>query len=80
MDRNFISAAGMKVGMSGVVAEVSDSEHGNRLLEMGCVPGSRISLRFTAPGGEPMAFEVEDAVLAMRKSEAQSLTVLIDGK
>lgn len=66
--------------MSGVVTEVSDTEYGNRLLEMGCVPGSSIMLKFTAPGGEPLAFEIEDAVLAMRKSEAKSLMVLLNSE
>jgi ferrous iron transport protein A len=46
---------------------------------MGCVPGTLIKLEFTAPSGDPIAFNVEGYLLGLRRSEAQLLVVeLID--
>jgi ferrous iron transport protein A len=42
----------------------------NRLAEMGCVPGTRITKLYAAPGGDPIAFQIDDYILGLRKNEA----------
>lgn len=79
LNKKIILASEMKVGTAGIVNEVSDSVHGNRLIEMGCVPGSTIMLQFVAAGKNPMAFQIENSLLAMRKIEADCITVSING-
>ncbi len=46
-----------------------------KVMEMGCVPGTRISLALKAPLGDPIAFSVDGYYLSMRKTEAQTIEV-----
>lgn len=44
-------------------------------MEMGCIPGTPIMLEFKAPGGDPMAFNVDGYLLGLRISEATYIEV-----
>lgn len=44
-------------------------------MEMGCIPGTRISVEFFAPGGDPIAFNIDGYVLGLRKSEAALIEI-----
>jgi ferrous iron transport protein A len=46
-----------------------------KVLEMGCVPGTKVSLALKAPLGDPMAFSIDGYYLSMRKAEAQTIEV-----
>ena len=46
-----------------------------RLFDLGVIPGAKICRRYTAPSGSPIAFEVQGAVVALRKSDAKNLIV-----
>ena len=46
-----------------------------RLFDLGVIPGALIRRRYTAPSGSPIAFEVQGAVVALRKSDAENLIV-----
>ena len=52
----------------------SDST-GQRLSEMGFWPGKKIVLLVSAPFGDPLAFRIDNTVIALRKSEAQLIRV-----
>ena len=45
------------------------------LLEMGCIPGERISVERIAPLGDPIAINVSGYLLSMRKAEAATVEV-----
>lgn len=61
------------------VLEVEDSPLGDRLLDMGLVPGTPVERILTAPGGDPMAVLVnEDYVLGLRTDEAELVTVYFE--
>ncbi len=47
----------------------------SRLAEMGCVPGTEITKLYTAPGGDPIAFQIDTYILGLRKSEAQEIQI-----
>lgn len=51
-----------------VAAEVAE-----RLMELGFLPGVRVSARRTAPGGDPMVFRVEGSEVAIRQATARHL-------
>jgi Fe2+ transport system protein FeoA len=42
---------------------------------MGCVPGTEITKLYTAPGGDPIAFQIDTYILGLRKSEAQEIHI-----
>ena len=48
-----------------------------KLLEMGCIPGEKISLVRFAPLGDPIAFSVSGYLLSMRRDEAATVEVRI---
>ena len=48
-----------------------------RLMEMGIVPGSAVRVVKSAPLGDPIQICVGDYHLALRRNEAQSITVAI---
>ena len=49
--------------------------HGLRLMEMGVVPGALVRLVKAAPLGDPIQVCVRNYHLALRRSEAKSITV-----
>jgi ferrous iron transport protein A len=46
-----------------------------RLLEMGLIPGTTITLIGKAPLGDPLEFELRGYRLSLRKSEAQRVAI-----
>jgi Fe2+ transport system protein FeoA len=49
-----------------------------RLMEMGLVPGARVSLKKAAPFGGPLQIQVRDYLLSIRRSEARRLAVELE--
>ena len=59
----------LSVGGAGPVAR--------RLMEMGVVPGAPVRVVKFAPLGDPLEVRVRDYHLALRRSEAQTIEVVI---
>lgn len=66
------TAATLEVGQSGVVDEVDGTDTMTlRLLEMGLVKGTSITLIRRAPSGDPLQFRIRGFHLSLRSSEAR---------
>ncbi|MCR9166303.1 MAG: ferrous iron transport protein A [Nannocystaceae bacterium] len=66
-----LSAATLQVGESGLVDDVDGTDTtALRLLEMGLVSGTSITLIKAAPTGDPLQFRVRGFHLSLRKAEA----------
>lgn len=50
-----------------------------RLLDLGLVNGTSIKSSFTAPFGNPVAYEVCDTIISLRKEEAAKIEVILIG-
>jgi ferrous iron transport protein A len=72
-----VTADKLSKGMSAKISALLPSPHEEKLSSMGCVPGTKITLEFIAPSGDPMAFNVEGYLLGLRKSEAELLQLEI---
>jgi Fe2+ transport system protein FeoA len=59
-----------------VVGVKGASAVSRRLMEMGVVPGARISVIKAAPLGDPLEVRVRSYHLALRRSEAEAITVV----
>lgn len=46
-----------------------------RLLELGVLPGTRIRPVATSPLGDPVAYDVRGAVIALRQAQARGVVV-----
>jgi len=49
-------------------------------MDMGIVRGSKIKVIRRAPLGDPVEFEIRDYNLTLRKKEAESIYVSLEGK
>jgi Fe2+ transport system protein FeoA len=68
----------LRPGESGTVLTVGgESRFRLRLQEMGVVAGNRIDVLAAAPFGGPMKLRVPHYLLAMRRAEAQQVTVSV---
>jgi len=75
-------------GDRGVITQVGDHRHHKehevelerRLLELGFVEGARVELLHEGLfGRDPIAMKVDDMRVALRRHEAASLTIRLDG-
>ncbi len=65
--------ASLRIGEWGVVRGISPRVRGlqrTRLLDLGFVPGSRITPEFCSPSGYPIAFRVRGTLIALRRDQA----------
>ena len=63
-------------GRAAVVAGVhADCRISGRLAELGLTPGTRATFLFAAPAGEPRAYLVRGAVIALRNADAGCVAV-----
>lgn len=69
------SLADLKKGESSKILTLNDSELSLKLLDMGCVPGCKVTVNFKAPFGGPISFLICGYNLSLRKEEAQSVKV-----
>jgi ferrous iron transport protein A len=72
---NSVTADTIKTNQTVEIVDLDSNETGQRLGEMGFWPGKSITLVLSAPFGDPMAFEVDNTVIALRKNEAKLIKV-----
>lgn len=67
--------ADLTIGQSGVIEDLLNSEVSHKLMEMGFIPGKKITLNSIAPLGDPYCFEVSGCKVALRREDAKSISV-----
>lgn len=65
----------LKIGEVAIIEKIELSNAQHKLMNMGCVPGERIQILFSAPLGDPIAVKVSGYTLSMRKAEASAIKV-----
>ncbi len=65
----------VNIGEEVVVRKVIASDLASKLTEMGIYDGKRIKVLFKAPLGDPIAIQVGDYTLSLRKNEAALIEV-----
>ena len=65
----------LPIGSIARISSIDDSPHKEKLQEMGFIPGVLVKPIMRAPLGDPIAFELEEYTLSMRKNEAFSIQV-----
>ena len=61
-----------------VVSVAGDGPVALRLMQMGVVPGVAVSVVRSAPLGDPIQVRIRDYDLALRRVEAQTITVAFE--
>jgi ferrous iron transport protein A len=76
----FASLMDLRKGDAAILEGIDlPTEDARRLMELGFVPGTRITAGNSAPGGDPRVFQVDGSEIALRRDTARRLTVRIDG-
>jgi len=66
----------LKIGKSGVVLAVGGEKIlRKRLLEMGITPRTTVTVKKTAPMGDPIELLLRGYVLSLRLAEAEKITI-----
>lgn len=66
----------LKVGESGEVSELSaEGIQRRRLLDLGFVPGVIVKNERKSPFGDPIAFKIKGAIIALRKEETAQIFI-----
>jgi ferrous iron transport protein A len=66
----------MKPGQIAVISGFTEDSLAAKLLEMGFLPGSSVRFNFSAPPGDPICVSVSGYDLAIRISEASTITII----
>lgn len=68
----------LKKGQTATITAVNLDEIPLKLLEMGCLPGNKITLIQIAPLGDPLYFNVNDSHVAIRLETAREISITKD--
>lgn len=73
-----MTADRIKKGEYAQIEGLEPSEFAVYLMEMGFMPGKRIRMLHQAPLAGPIAFKLENSIIALRKSEARAIRVFLE--
>ena len=66
----------LAIGQSGVISRVGGARALRlRLLDMGLIPGTRVTLQKIAPMGDPIQIQVRGCELTIRREDARKITL-----
>lgn len=68
----------LEIGEKGQVVSLSPRIRGaerRRMMDLGILPGTVIAPEFVSPGGDPTAYRIRDALIAIRGDQAQWIRV-----
>jgi DtxR family Mn-dependent transcriptional regulator len=68
----------LPAGEAGRVIEITRSCRGSerrRFLDLGILPGTLITAEFTSPSGDPTAYRIRDALIALRREQAEHIRI-----
>ena len=61
----------LKRGESGIIARIDlPEDDARRLMELGFLPGHKVTRAHSAPGGDPRVFQVDGSEVALRRETA----------
>ena len=68
-------------GQRADIVHVDDSTGMERRLgELGLLPGTRVACELVGPGGDPVAYRVRGALIALRHRDARAVRVALCGE
>lgn len=79
MSRTILPLSQLSNGSSGIVASLNAQGRIRRhLLDLGLVTGSRVEAIRRSPAGDPAAFNIRGAIIALRNEDANQILISID--
>lgn len=66
----------LKIGQSGVISQVGgEGSLRLRFLDMGLIPGTKVTLEKVAPMGDPIQLQLRGYALTIRREDARKITI-----
>lgn len=65
----------LKPGQKAIIKEFDNQEIHLKLMEMGCLPGERLTVEQKAPLGDPVSISIAGYTLSLRLNEADHIIV-----
>jgi ferrous iron transport protein A len=79
MSKTIVPLSQLSDGKSGRVAFLNTKGRNRRhLLDLGLVAGSRIESIRRSPAGDPTAFNIRGAIIALRNEDADQIFITLD--
>jgi Fe2+ transport system protein FeoA len=73
------SLVDLRRGEAGIVDRLDlPADDARRLMELGFLPGTRVTAGQSAPGGDPRVFQVDGSEIALRRETARLLKIRRD--
>jgi ferrous iron transport protein A len=74
-----VTLVDLRRGEAGIVDRLDlPADHARRLMELGFLPGTRVTAGQSAPGGDPRVFQVDGSEIALRNETAKKLKIRRD--
>jgi len=70
------TVANLKPGESGKICCFKDDKLALKFLDMGCLPGTEVKMKFSAPLGDPICISVDGYRLLLRVAEASTISLV----
>ncbi|MCX6016999.1 MAG: FeoA family protein [Chloroflexi bacterium] len=71
--------AGLDIGASGVVIKLTCiGAQRDRMMDLGILPGTRITAEMRGPMGDPTAYRIRGALIALRREQATTIHISPD--
>jgi ferrous iron transport protein A len=71
----------LRRGDAGILERIDlPGDDARRLMELGFLPGTRVTAGLSAPGGDPRVFQVDGSEIALRRETARRVKVRRDKK
>lgn len=71
-----ITLDNLKIGKTGKVIEIHNTGSiRRRLLDMGLIPGTKVTAILSSPFQDPIAYRIKNATIAIRKCDSKYIVV-----
>jgi DtxR family Mn-dependent transcriptional regulator len=65
---------GQKGEVLGITPQLRGAER-RRLMDLGLLPGTEVAAEMTSPGGNPIAYKIRGALIALREEQAEQIRI-----
>ena len=63
-------------GQSGIVTNLTcTGSNRRRLMDLGILPGTALTVELISPLGDPIAYRVRESLIALRRSQAEEIEI-----
>lgn len=78
INKKTLPLSSIPIGYSAEIASIkSNFENKERLLELGFTKDTKITVLHKSPSGDPIAYGIRGAVMALRKEDADNILITV---